>query len=66
LERELKLEVNETKSKVAHLNECTFLGFSIIRGKIRWSEQSEKAFKRRIKELTGSLGAERKDNLRSK
>lgn len=53
LERKLKLEVNETKSKVARLDECTFLGFQIIRGKIRWSEKSEKAFKWRIKELTG-------------
>ena len=53
LERELKLEVNETKSKVARLDECTFLGFSIIRGKIRWSLKSEKEFKRRIKEITG-------------
>ena len=53
LERELKLEVNETKSKVARLGECTYLGFQIIRGKIRWSPKSELAFKRRIKELTG-------------
>ncbi|VGO12344.1 Group II intron-encoded protein LtrA [Pontiella desulfatans] len=53
LERELLLEVNETKSKVARLDECTFLGFHIIRGKIRWSQKSEKEFKRRIKELTG-------------
>jgi RNA-directed DNA polymerase len=53
LERELKLEVNEAKSKVARLDECTFLGFSIIRGKIRWSQKSEKEFKRRIKEITG-------------
>jgi len=66
LERELKLTVNETKSKVAHLNECTFLGFQIKHGKIRWSPKSELAFKRRIKELTGSLEAKRKDNLRSK
>ena len=53
LESELMLEVNETKSKVAHLDECIFLGFSIIRGKIRWSQKSEKEFKRRIKEITG-------------
>ena len=53
LESELMLEVNETKSKVARLDECTFLGFSIIRGKIRWSPKSENQFKRRIKELTG-------------
>ena len=66
LERELLLEVNETKSKVARLDECTFLGFQIVRGKIRWSEKAGKEFKRRIKELTGSLGAERKDNFRRK
>lgn len=53
LKSELKLEVNETKSKVARLDECTFLGFSIIRGKIRWSQKSEIQFKRRIKEITG-------------
>jgi RNA-directed DNA polymerase len=66
LERELKLEVNEAKSKVAHLDQCTFLGFQIKYGRIRWSQKSEKEFKRRIKELTGSLEAKRKDNLRSK
>lgn len=53
LEHELKLEVNETKSKVARLDECTFLGFRIVRGKIRWSEKAGKEFKRRIRELTG-------------
>ena len=53
LERELLLEVNETKSKVARLDECTFLGFQIVRGTIRWSQKTEKEFKRRIKELTG-------------
>ena len=53
LERKLKLTVNETKSKVARLDECTFLGFQIKHGRIRWSQKSEKEFKRRIKELTG-------------
>ncbi len=53
LKRKLKLEVNETKSKVAHLQECTFLGFQIKHGRIRWSQKAEKEFKRRIKELTG-------------
>ena len=53
LERELLLEVNEAKSKVAHLDECTFLGFQIKHGRIRWSQKAEKEFKRRIKELTG-------------
>jgi RNA-directed DNA polymerase len=53
LKRELKLEVNEAKSKVAKVDECEFLGFCMVRGKIRWSRKSEKEFKRRIKELTG-------------
>jgi RNA-directed DNA polymerase len=53
LERKLKLEVNEAKSKVAHLDQCSFLGFQIKHGRIRWSQKSEKEFKRRIKELTG-------------
>jgi RNA-directed DNA polymerase len=53
LECELLLEVNMAKSKVARLDECTFLGFRIVRGKIRWSEKAEKEFKRRTRELTG-------------
>jgi len=53
LEGRLKLKVNETKSKVARLDKCTFLGFCIVRGKIRWSDKAEKEFKRRIRELTG-------------
>lgn len=66
LECELLLEVNETKSKVAHLDECTFLGFQIKHGRIRWSQKAEKEFRRRIKELTGSHGAKRNDNFRRK
>lgn len=53
LEGHLNLKVNEAKSNVARLDQCTFLGFRIIRGKIRWSNKAEKEFKRRIKELTG-------------
>ena len=53
LKRELKLEVNPSKSKVAKVDECEFLGFCMIRGKIRWSRKSVIEFKRRIKELTG-------------
>jgi RNA-directed DNA polymerase len=65
LERKLKLEVNETKSKVARLDECTFLGFQIVRGKIRWSAKSEIQFKRRIRKLTGrSWGVSMKYRLR--
>ena len=53
LEQQLKLEVNEEKSRVATIDQCTFLGF-IFRGKtIRWSDKAFKEFKRRVKELTG-------------
>ena len=53
LERTLKLTVNLAKSKVAPMNECSFLGFTIKGKKIRWTEKSEANFKHRIKELTG-------------
>ena len=53
LRRRLKLSVNEKKSRVAPMGECGFLGFTIQRGKIRWTDKAEAAFKRRIKALTG-------------
>lgn len=53
LEGRLKLKINPTKSKVAKMSECGFLGFTIIRGKIRWLEKKLAAFKHRVKELTG-------------
>lgn len=53
LEKELKLIVNTTKSKVVLLEESQFLGF-IFKGKqIRWSEESFIEFKRRIRLATG-------------
>ncbi len=53
LERELRLKVNEKKSKVAPVGACGFLGFVFVRGKIRWSEKSFQEFKRRIRLFTG-------------
>ena len=53
LERELKLKVNEKKSKVGPVQECGFLGFVFVRGKIRWSDKSFREFKRRVREFTG-------------
>lgn len=53
LERKLKLAVNPTKSKVAPLDQCRFLGFTFRRGKIVWSDKSLAKFQRRIRELTG-------------
>ena len=53
LESRLKLKINPSKSKVAKMSECGFLGFTIVRGKIRWLEKKLAVFKRRVKELTG-------------
>ena len=53
LEGRLKLKINPAKSKVAKMSECGFLGFTIVRGKIRWLEKKLAAFKHRVKELTG-------------
>jgi len=53
LEGCLKLKINPVKSKVAKMSECGFLGFTIVRGKIRWLEKKLAAFKHRVKDLTG-------------
>ncbi len=53
LERELRFTVNEKKSKVGSVEECGFLGFVIVRGKIRWSDKAFREFKRRIRLYTG-------------
>jgi len=52
IEKRLHLRVNETKSKVAPIGECRFLGFRIHRKRIRWDPDVEREFKRRIRELT--------------
>jgi RNA-directed DNA polymerase len=52
LKKVLKLIVNETKSKVVLLQEATFLGFSIVHRKIRWTEKSQKKFKAEVRRLT--------------
>ena len=53
LERTLKLQVNQEKSKVAPTDQITFLGFTFRGAKIRWSEQAFREFQRRVKLLTG-------------
>lgn len=52
LSQRLRLTVNETKSKVVKLSEASFLGFRILRKKIRWTDKSRKKLKARIRELT--------------
>jgi hypothetical protein len=52
LEDELGLLVNREKSQVAPIKEISFLGFSILRGKIRVSTQAQRRFKERVRALT--------------
>ena len=53
VEGKLKLLVNPVKSRVARLSQCTFLGFQIQRGKIRWSPEARVAFLTEVRDLTG-------------
>ena len=53
LQTRLKLIVNQAKSKVVKLSEATFLGFQIIRGRVRWTLKSQREFKESVKGLTG-------------
>jgi group II intron reverse transcriptase/maturase len=52
LEEELNLPVNREKSKVARVKDVPFLGFQILRGKIRVSNKARIRFKDKIRELT--------------
>ena len=53
LERKLKLRLNDDKSSVRRLYDCTFLGFGVRQGsKIGWSPETTRRFKRRIRQLT--------------
>lgn len=52
LEGELNLPVNKEKSQVAKVKDVPFLGFQILRGKIRVSNKARTRFKDRVRELT--------------
>ena len=52
LQTNLRLELNDSKSSVVSVEGCEFLGFVFRGNQIRWSDKSEREFKRRIKELT--------------
>ena len=52
LEGELNLPVNKEKSEVAKIKDVTFLGFQILRGKIRISDKPRIKFKDKVRELT--------------
>jgi len=53
LTRQLKLTVNEAKSRVAHSDRLEFLGFVFKGTKILWSDTAYREFKRRVKRYTG-------------
>lgn len=52
LAEELKLIVNEKKSRVVELAEASFLGFKIVRCEVRWTEKSQKKFKAKVRKIT--------------
>ncbi len=53
LEQQLKLSINQEKSKVASTNKITFLGFIFKGTSVRWSPKAFAEFKRRVRKLTG-------------
>jgi RNA-directed DNA polymerase len=52
VEGRLALTVNRIKSKAARLRECTFLGFRMHQGKLRWTDAAVRTFKQRVREIT--------------
>jgi RNA-directed DNA polymerase len=52
LEEDLSLPVNREKSEVARLKDVPFLGFQILRGKIRVSNKARIKFKDKVRDLT--------------
>ena len=52
LEDELNLPVNKEKSEVSEVKHVPFLGFQILRGKIRVSNKARLKFKDKVRELT--------------
>ena len=53
LQKRLKLELNQKKSRVVPVNRCKFLGFSFSGKKIIWHEESMKRFQYKVRKLTG-------------
>lgn len=52
LSEKLKLTVNETKSRVVKLAEASFLGFEIVRRRVRWTTKSQTKFKSKVRQIT--------------
>jgi RNA-directed DNA polymerase len=52
LEGQLNLPVNKEKSEVARIKDVPFLGFQILRGKVRVSDKARTKFKGKVRALT--------------
>jgi len=52
IERRLRLRINPSKTKAARLSACTFRGFELRRGTLRWADAAVKRFKERVREIT--------------
>ena len=52
LEGDLGLPVNKEKSRVAKVKDVTFLGFQILRNKIRVSNKARVKFRKKVRDLT--------------
>lgn len=52
LENKLKLVVNKKKTVIDKMQNCTFLGFTIVGNKIRWSDKSFQDFKYNLRKLS--------------
>ena len=63
IEGRLALIINEAKSKAARLRECTFLGFRVHQGKLRWTDAAVQTFKQRVREITNRSNGQ---NMRSR
>jgi hypothetical protein len=53
LENTPKPRINPEKSRVVHITQAAFLGFTFRGAKIHWSEKAFREFKRKVKKLTG-------------
>lgn len=50
IEQRLKLVVNKTKSKVCEIKDAVFLGFTLVKNRIKWAKKSKTKFKARLRE----------------
>ncbi len=44
IEQRLKLVANQTESQIFEIKDSVFLGFTIVKNRIKWSEKSKATF----------------------